>query len=543
MQLLVFDKNTRHNQFTNCGYGRLKLVKSCKVVEELNGHYDVEVVIQLADEKVQYVKKWAILRVEGQLFRVSHIKDNSREQTRTAFAKHIFYDLHYGFVEDRRAHDSKIDETLTIARPEGFEYFEVIPTDIEEAQTIYFVKNNGVLSVFETIERFGAGELVRDNFKYGVVSSKGRDKGVSFTYKKIDAIEVSEDTEEIVTRLYPTGKDGVSLQEKYVYIPNWSEVDYLPFHITREVKFEQAENEGDLRILAQKEAQRIGLAKKHFSISVHDLLKTELYKEMPALMDVEVGDVVTIKHPKLEVRVKTKVIKKETEVVSGKTRIELGDPLGNFFDSLANQVGGGSVTAAQVSSLRNELFYYFNGAEMTLKTSEMQLASMRIATSVQTNLMCHLSLNPKVEVAGLLQLKITINNEELQYSPMINLPIGYSVQTISFPFIAVEGGQTHVVKVWGVFDGLGLIEMNRLHFSITGQNVAMGLIKIEPFTGVNVEYCLDIIHEGYEPKITFNATYTPERSPLLTRQYRILETLTVQEGEIPNNIDMQGGMT
>lgn len=518
MKIIVFDKNTHHDQFTHHGYGKLRLVESCRETEELNGRYDVEVVVKLSDSKSHYLKKWAILYIDGQLFRITYVKDNSVNSLRTAFAKHIFYDIDYGFTEDSRAEGKKIDETLVIGRPEDFDYFEVLPTDIDDTKTIYFVKNNGASSVFETIERWGKGELVRDNFKYGVVESKGRDKGVTFTYKKIDAIEVLEDTEDIVTRLYPTGKDGISLQEKYVYIPNWNEEEYLPFHITREVKFEAAENEGDLRILAQKEAERIGLVKKNISIKVHDLAKTDLYKEMPALMEVEVGDVVTVKHPKLNVRVKMKCIKKETEKVSGEIRIELGDPLDNFFDSLASSIGGGSVEIPDTSNLRNELFYYFNGADIQFKNKDIQLASIRVAASVQTNLMCHVSINPNIEVNGLLKLRITINNKEVQYSPIINLPVGYSVQTISFPFIAVDGGQTQVVKLWGEFDGVGVIEMNRLHFSITGQNVAMGLIKIEPFTGANIEYVINskVIHSPIIGVNVLSSFIADKRLPILS---------------------------
>lgn len=489
MKVLIYDKNTRHDEFTNRGYGTVRDIKSCKVIEELNGRYEVELVVYLTDSKVNYFKKWAILSVNGQLFRVNSVKKTDKDETVTLIAKHIFYDLDFGFIEDRKPENVTMQEALTKAIPEGFEHFTA-SSDIEDKNTRYLVKENGVGAVFNIMDRWGKGELFRDNFTFSVNESRGKDSGVTFTYKKIDGIELLEETDDIVTRLYPTGFDGISLAEKYIYIPNWNEEDYLPFHITREVYFEDAKNEGDLRILAKKEAEKIGASRCNIKVSVLDLLNTELYDELRDLMYVSVGDIVTIKHDRFDIRYKAKVIKKEEEIVTGAVVVELGEAISTFVETVTNN-NSQSVEAVNIdtTSLRNELFYYFNGMAIPFKQSkEQQLASMRIATSETTNLMCHISINPNITKSGLLKLRITINNEDIQYSPLINLPEGYSVQTISVPFIAVDGGQTKVVKLWGLFDGEGQIDMNCLHMSITGQNIAMGLIKIEPFTGAFIEY-------------------------------------------------------
>lgn len=483
--IIVYDKNTS-TDFSNYGLGKLKRVKSCTIIEELNGRYDVELTLYNDESKIEHIKKWNIIRADNQLFRITNVMQKSEDDTTVAFAKHIFYDLDYGFLEDTRAENKTITEALEICKPADFNYFTVLESDIEQTSTIYYVKDNGAQAVFSTLERYG-GELLRDQLSYTIKSAIGRDNAVTFTYRKIDAIEVVENTDEVVTRLYPTGKEGVSLQEKYIYIPNWNEEEYLPFHITKEVKFEAAENEGDLRILAQKAAEEIGLASKTFKIDVHDLLKSELYANLTSLLDVNCGDIVTIKHAKLNIRIKSKVVRIERELISNKTKLELG----TLSDKLSNILGGGSgtVTFPDTTNLRNELFYYFNGAEIKFnKLKAVQLASMRVATSVQTNLMCHISLNPFVEEIGTLLLRITVNNEEIQFSPIIDLNLGYSIQTISVPLIAIDGGQTQIVKIWAEFDGTGILEANRIHFSITGQNVAMGLIKIEPFTGAYIEY-------------------------------------------------------
>lgn len=487
MNILIFDKNTQKGEFNNRGYGKLTLIEKCEITEELNGRFDVELIVSLDDSKNKYLTKWAIIYVEGQLFRIINRVDNDLDNTTKVFAKHIFYDINYGFIEDQRAEGKTIEEAMQIGLPSDFKYFNV-SSDILDTNTLYFVKNNGAENMFSIIERWNQGELVRDNFNIAINKSKGNDNGVTFTYKKIDAIEITEETEEVVTRLYPTGKDGISLQEKYIYIPNWNEEDYLPFHITREVCFEGAENEGDLRILAQKEAEKIGLSRVNFTIKVHDLINTTLYENMPDLMKVEVGDIVTIKHHKLNFRVKVKCIKKVNDIINNKLKLEFGQPSKTFFDGIDNS--NVKFDIPDTSNLRNELFYYFNGADIKLKNKDIQLAAIKIATSVQTNLMCHVTINPLIEIEGLLKLRITINNKDIQFSPLIDLEQGYRMVSFSVPFIAVEGGQTQAVKLWGEFSGAGVIPANSLHFSITGQNVAMGLIKIEPFTGATFEHSI-----------------------------------------------------
>lgn len=488
MKILVYDKNTKHDGFTHRGNGTLTLLSECVVLEELNGRYEVEISVSLQDPKIKYVVKWAIIYVNGQLFRIFNTVKNDVEDKLKVYARHIFYDINFGFIEDRKATAKTLAEALEIAKPEGFEYFKT-HSDILDINTLYFVKDNGSNCVFEIMKRWDKGELVRDNFNYGVVASKGRDNGVTFTYKKLEGITVTEDTDDVVTRLYPTGKDGVSLVEKYIYIPNWNEEEYPPFHITREVKFEGAENEGDLRILAQKEAARLGLSNVNFTINVNDLISSSKYEGMTELLNVEVGDIITIKHDRFNVRVKVKCIKKTKDLLNKKVTLELGSPTGSFFDSIDNN--NVSVTIPDLGNLRNELFYHFNGAEIVLKPKYSQLASIRVATSETSNLMCHVTLNPLIVTPGLLKIRVTINNEDIQFSPLVNTIEGHNLLSFSVPLIAVAGGQTQVVKMWGEFEGTGTIPMNGLHFSITGQNVNMGAIKIEPFTGANIVHKFD----------------------------------------------------
>ena len=476
-----------------------------------------------------------MITVDGEIFRVVDKFINDYENTIKVFCKHIFYDMNFGFIEDNRAENKTVAEAMAIAVPDDFKEIYEVASDIEDIDTLYFVKKYGADNMFSIIERWGQGELVRNNFNVAINKAKGKDKGVTFTYKKIEGIEITEETDEIVTRLYPTGFDGVSLQEKYIYIPNWSEEDYLPFHITREVKFDKAMNEGDLRILAQKKAEEIGLSRLNFSIKVNELANTSLYKNIPDLMKVEVGDIVTIKHSKLDVRAKVKCIKRIHDKVTDNVKLEFGQPLGNFFKNVTSNMDSINVTMPDMTGYKNEMFYYFNGSPIKFAVGrEKQLASMRIAVSEVTNLMCHVTINPVIAVAGTLKLRITINNKEIQYAPIIDLQEGNELISFSIPLIAVEAGVTLVAKIWGDFEGQGEIPMNCLHFVIMGQNIAAGLIKIEPFTGAYIEYTVNTLgYEVNQPKITSNIVMEQNKQVPITIKDKINQNINSDGIEIP----------
>ena len=485
MKIIIYDKNTTKGNFTNYGYGKLKLVKKCEITEELNGRYDVELIIDMNDSKSSYLTKWTILSIDGQLFRIINIINNDKENTIKIYAKHIFYDLSYGFVEDKRAEGRTMQEAMQIALPDDFATTYEVSSDIETLNTLYFVKNSGTENIFSLIERWGMGELSRDNFNISINKNKGSDNGVTFTYKKIDAIEITEDVDEVITRLYPTGKDGLTLKEKYIYIPNWSKDDYLPFHITREVKFDDVDNEGTLRELAKQEAATLGISRINFKIDVHNLVNTELYKHVPQLLSCEIGDIVTIKHPKLNIRAKVKVIKKVVEKTTGNVTLELGQPFKNFFDSIDN--GKVTVPAPDLSDYKEKMFYYSNGVAINNLSEVFQsIAFINYGVNIRTNLTLYVNVFIECEAAGKATLKFIVDNEVLEFQPSVNLEPGSRIISFTYPLISVKENVNHSMNVMlSMGEGAAYIAKNNIQIMIKGQGVSGGLSGERPHAEVS----------------------------------------------------------
>lgn len=472
-RVIIFDKNTLKDNFNSHGYGRLRDLTSCVITEELNGRYDLELVVDSLDSKSKYLTKWAIVMAKGQLFRIHTITKDDITGTIKAIANHIFYDINFGFTIDNKADGKTVKEALQIGLPEDFKKIFEVDSDIEDIKNIYFVKNNGVESVFNIIERWGKGELVRDNFKYAINNSKGRDKGVTFTYKKIDGIEITEDTSEVITRIYPTGKDGISLKEKYITVPNWGNEEYPPFHITREVKFEDVDNEGTLRELAKQEAQKVGLSKVNFKITVQDLLNTDLYKLVPELLSVEVGDIVTIKHAKLNIRVKVKVIKKVEDIATGKVTIELGQPFKSFFESVDN--GKVTVPTPDMSSYKEKLFYYSNGVAVPITNKVQSVAFIRYGVIERANLTLYFNIFLECVTPGTVDIKFKVNNNYLDFNPKLYIDRGLRNISFTYPLIAVEENVSQSMDIeMTTADGNIIIPKNSIHIMIKGQGVAGG---------------------------------------------------------------------
>lgn len=495
MKVIVYDKNTKKGEFNNYGYGKLKLIEKCEVTEELNGRYDLELIVNREDSKVNYLKKWVIIYCDGQLFRIIEKFDNDKDNTIKVFCKHIFYDLNYGFIEDNRAVDCNVKAAMQVALPKDFEKDFVVDSDIEDINTLYFVKNYGADSMFDIIERWEQGELVRDNFNVSIKKAKGLDKGVTFTYKKIDAIEISEETENVVTRLYPTGKDGIRLEEKYIEIPNWNEEDYPPFHITREVKFEEVEGEGELRDLAKKEAEKIGLSKVNFTINVSELANTSLYKHMPNLMQVEVGDIVTIKHNKLDVRVKVKCIKKTHEKVKDTVKLEFGQPSSNFFDSVDNT--NVSIAMPNLTKYEDNMFYYSNGKKITIKGDKLiKDAYLTYGVNDTVNLILYYNAFVEVVESCTIQMEIRIDNELISFSPKFTMETGFRNISFTFPLMNTSGGVSHSLEIKykivpnedGLTPGLIYIEKEHEHVIVRGQNISASLAQEPPHAEVEEIY-------------------------------------------------------
>ena len=216
-----------------------------------------------------------------------------------------------------------------------------VDSDIIISNSISLEEKNPVEAIFSIINIWECGQLKRDNFDIKILASIGKDAGVLIAQgKNISGLKFNIDTTSVVTKLYPVGKDGIKLTEKYISIPNWDDEQYPPFPIIKKVEFKDAEDEVTLRLLTQEAASVIGLSKVSIDVDFVELSKTKEYENYKHLQTANIGDTVIVRHKDFEIDVKVPVVKIKKDILTGvNVKVELGQPK----DSILNQLDTASI--------------------------------------------------------------------------------------------------------------------------------------------------------------------------------------------------------
>lgn len=350
--------DSKETDFSKNGIVILNECLSCNIIEELNGQYELELEYPLDSKgKWQYLLENNIIKADGQLFRIyrkikvlNSIKVN---------AKHIFYDLADNFLEDVRPTNLNGAGALDwiLDRTQYTHNFTSI-SDISKTGTAYYIRKNVVEALIGNLDNsfltLWGGEIVRDNFTISILQARGLDRGVLVSYgKNILGIEETLDIDGICTRLMPIGKDGLLLSEKYIDSPY---INNFPHPKIKIQEFTDIEDEGILRTTAESYMlnNKIDIPQFNYKIDFLELSKTEEYKNYAILERVYLGDTVTIKHSKLNINLKAKVIKVNKKILMNGTikieSIELGNFKPNLGSSINKSIQGVRQEIVQVTS-------------------------------------------------------------------------------------------------------------------------------------------------------------------------------------------------
>lgn len=211
-------------------------------------------------------------------------------------------------------------------------------SDITKIESTRIVRKSFEESIATVIEKWG-GHLYRDNWVIGIKDSIGMDRGVVIKYgKNSTEIEATENWDNVVTKILPVGYDGLTLPELYLE----SSVQYdVPY--TKVIKFDQnieqdeyKDEEGNLKEDEYKEALITDL--RHQAMEY--LNENQYFKcnyKVKAHIDgvVDLGDVISVIHEKLNLTLTTNVIALKYDCIRDKyTEVEFG----NFKSKLKNLI-------------------------------------------------------------------------------------------------------------------------------------------------------------------------------------------------------------
>ena len=325
-----------------------------RVINSDNGDYYLELIC--GTEYNDYIKANNIIIAptpQGeQAFRIRSIDKTKKRLSVKAW--HVFYDTQNYLIADSYAVNKTCNEALDHfnAATDTTSPFTMY-SDIESVNSYRCVRTSLAECITTILERWG-GHLVRDNWNISILSDIGVDNGVTITYKKnLQELTASYDWSSVVTKLMPVGRDGILLDEKYIY----SEIQYdIPY--TKCVTFEQDIEEDDYKnskgevnqkaYEAALKADLLTQARKYINTYCYPIINYTLKGNPEKVTDI--GDTIEVVDERIGVRVMTEVISYEYDAIQGKyVSLEFG----NFTNTLSDLIV--NITNATTATVDNAI--------------------------------------------------------------------------------------------------------------------------------------------------------------------------------------------
>lgn len=538
--LCVYDKKTTKDNFNNNGLGILVEPVAASITLEKNGDYSLYLEYPANSKKVQYLKQFNIVKADGQLFRIYKVEQEDKSnKVVKVWARHIFYDLYYYFIEDQRAEKAPVKTAMQKALNGDAKSVYTVDSDIVVSNSIYFIETNGVEAMFGILEKWGLGELLRDNFDIKILKALGKETGLLIKYgRNIQGITVTTDIQNVVTQIYPIGKNNVRLTEKYILIPSWNGETYPSFPLTKKVEFD-ASDEPTLRAIAQEAAKTIGLSLVNIAVDFIELSRTAEYENYKQLETVNLGDIVTVKHSELGIDVKVEVIKVVKDLLNAiNTKVELGQPkssggqdinaiIKTVSDSLGNQV------AQAVSSM----LYYANPTALSVSTTTIQPIYLGVTAVANTNLSANFALYCTASAACTLTMQIQLDSKDIPFTPKVKLQQGDNVIGIPLGIPQVAAGGHYLGVFLRTDTGTVTIPIYNLQCMVDGRNLQGGLSAEPPHAEIKqaINYFELMNGRTHTQRVQVSQNNPTSSSPKTVVQFR-----DVNDGKvnIANNIAM-----
>lgn len=365
--------------FNHNGLGFLVDVdsKSIYVERERNGNQLLVMKYPENGAKVEGLVKGNIIKVDaspkrkGQLFRIYYIKKDIKDLI-VVYAKHILFDSKHDTLTEYINETLTCKEALNKLKMNSVFSLKKFTMESDLVTPLPFVQDessildciigseNSVLSIYGNDP-----DLVVDNFKLKVTQQGGVDSSVLIAYtKNMDGYTMEEDCDTLITGIIPYVSYNDSGEEVYIkgdlvwsdkknnyahpYVTHMNFTDNFTDRATntfRKPSVAELDKAAKDYILSS----RCDIPKMTYTISFVPLSKTEEYKHIAAIEELDLLDKVIIHNHKYGVRDQAKIIKtKYNPVKETFISMTLGDPRstlqsifntsGSKLDSVANKI-------------------------------------------------------------------------------------------------------------------------------------------------------------------------------------------------------------
>lgn len=372
-----------------------------------------------------------------QAFRISSNITKTKKKI-TVKAWHIFYDSNNYLIADSYAVNMTCNDALNhfnsaTDNPSPFTMY----SDIISTNTFRCVRKSLAECINTVLERWG-GHLKRDNWNISILASIGVDNGITIQYKKnLEELTATYDWSGVCTKVLPVGKDGILLDDLYVY----SSIQYdIPY--TKTVSFSQDIDENDYKDdegNVDEDAYKIALksdlrkqAKEYVNKACYPSVNYTL-KGKPEKV-TEIGDIIKVQDKRIGVDITTSVISYEYDCLLKKyVSLEFGN-LDKTLNNLVSTIN--SSTTSQVDTAVVALTSDFNSAISKAQTDilsrftdsyciyegEQILIVDRLPSNKATNVI-------RINNAGVSLSKTGINGT---FTTVLNINGDFNAQAVEF---------------------------------------------------------------------------------------------------------------
>lgn len=313
--------------YTTQGLGSLKDAVTCKVSEEINGPYELEMTYPVTGRRYASLQNRCIIYCKPgpdrtpQPFRIYRIT-KPLNGIITVYARHISYDLAGIPVDPYTANSALtamqgLQSHAAVVCPFAFSttltdnanFAVKVPTGIRK---VLGDGNASILGVF-------GGELEWDGFTVYLRSRRGQDTGVRIAYgKNLTNIEQDENIASLVTGVigYWTNSDGVVVQGPVVNAPgnySYNNIDTVDF--SSDFKGQPTPEQLAQRTQEYITAENVGVPEVSISVSWLQLEQYAGYEDTATRERVSLGDTVTVSFPQLSVDATARVVKTVYDVL------------------------------------------------------------------------------------------------------------------------------------------------------------------------------------------------------------------------------------
>lgn len=322
---VVYEKTAK--TFNHLGLGVLDSAYDVMIHEVINGEYTLQFSMRRDDPKWALIGYDNLVKVNGQLFRIRGYEDGRGQDGKlSALVKcnHVWYEANdckyiphcysrYGDSETQV--DGWIGEEAReiLARAFDGTPFSVGTVTVNKETDIFATKTNPAAIVTQMIDNIG-GELQRDNYTVNYLTQIGGNYGVILrTGKNLKNIKRVMDDSEVITRLYPYGKDDLDITtvtsggKAYIDSPLIGSYSYIKEGYREYPDFDSEQDENAPQKLMERAAEEWSTAEKDGI----DKPKVSYTVQATSLKNVSLGDRVRVIDEDLGIDISSRVVEME----------------------------------------------------------------------------------------------------------------------------------------------------------------------------------------------------------------------------------------